>query len=261
MAQDDGIQQWRPPDDFENPVPEPGEKRRRLREKLSTPETPSDGWGIDEDAWDAAQPEEVRPIVALARSAAAIIGIFAVLHFGLPALLDRIDPDDAAGKSNTTIHAADGRSQLPGGRATLKYEPLPGQREKVNVGYSSNGKPAWTGTMWALVTPNERSFITLFEMKFDPILGPDMLSGALPFFNSNVASEVGRPVAYRTEEMDGREAWVWRVRHADGTRELFAWVVDRQYGHRLQCQAAVSEPDVWRQCRDALQNVRFPNRA
>lgn len=236
VQQQSGIQEWRPPQGFENPVPEPGRFKRRLR---------------------SSQPKRSGGLPNVARSVIVFVVIAVAINAGFKMLTDQIPERGEDNPENTSFFTADGRSQLPGGRESLNYEPLPGQKEKVNVGYSSSGRPAWTGTMWGVVTPEERSFITIFEQKFEPALPPEMLGGALGAYNSEVARTTGEPTPYRTREIDGREAWVWRYRSDAGDRELQAWVVDLQYGHRLQCRAAPDEPEVWRQCIDALENFKF----
>lgn len=236
VQQQSGIQEWHPPQGFENPVPEPGRRKRPLRRTVPTS--------------SLSRSDVVGMVTIVVLIAVAVGG-------GFEFLADQIPDRERSDSENTSFFPADGRSQLPGGRASLNYEPLPRQQEKVNVGYSSNGRPAWTGTMWGVVTPGERSFITIFEQKFEPALPPEMLGGALGAYNSDIARTTGEPTPYRTREIDGREAWVWRYRSDSGDRELQAWVVDLQYGHRLQCRAAPDEPEVWRQCEDALENLKF----
>lgn len=236
MQQQSGIQEWHPPQGFENPVPEPRRRKRRVR--ASRPKSAR--------SWS----DVVGPVIILGLVAVAVSG-------GIEYFADQIPDRERNDSGNTSFFPADGRSQLPGDRVSLDYQALPGQKEKVNVGYSASGPPAWTGTMWAVVTPGERSFLTIFEQRFEPALSHEMLGGALGAYNSGIASETGRPIAYRTRQIDGRDAWVWRYTSDAGNRELEAWVVDQQYGHRLQCRAAPDEPEVWQQCMDALENLKF----
>ena len=162
-------------------------------------------------------------------SAALIASIAgdSLLERGATAVKDLTrDEQSAEPASADEWRAADGRSNLPGGLATMSFTPLPDQRELVR---SRSVDAPHDGSQWFVSMPDSSetrsNYAVLAYYVFKPPLDTDAaMREARAAEQRNASNMAADPIVFKTIEVDGRRADEFRFTMPGGDRALRVWI-------------------------------------
>lgn len=229
----EGVDEWTPPPGFENPVPEPGGPLRK------------GGCGC--------------LIVVLILLAA--IGIGAALLWPtisdtksdvekfVEDAKDAFDISATGNGESTTGITADGRSDMPGGGARLRYKVLPDSSEWTIVRGTA---PELVGSEWGMEREDNdgRSFMRLERQG----IGTSLDEAQLDLIRNNVPSIDGdSDVSVR----DDRIRVASRSTGSDGARQLNVSYAGSEDTYLFSCSARPEDTGFWRTCVAANKTLRF----
>lgn len=213
----EGVDPWTPPPGFENPVPEPGGPLRK------------GGCGCT--------------VIILILLAA--IGVGAVLLW--PTIRDTKDSveqfvedaqeavdvlKDTPGTTETGTEA-DGKSNLPGGGATLTYRVLRDETEWSTANDSIDGVD---GNLWGVLRSSGTSSMVLQS--------------------TPAADDLGASLG-DTGTRDGHRRIASRTSGPDGAKVFSVYYPDPSGSFHFTCTAAPGDDDFWRSCIDAEKTLKF----
>lgn len=267
-----GVMPWRPPAGFENPVPPargdalPAGHRRSLLAGLRS--------GRD-DAGDATSTLRwliIVVVIALFVWFTAVPWIEEQIERG-NGLLDDIEKtiDDAresVEQSSTTDSSqavstgksppsADGKSNLPGRYASLKYAVLSNESEWATKQSVDN---PYDGSVWGVsrATADGASYIMLSHYTFIP---PLTTEAERETFADSVVDTLGAkpgttPVR-STIEVDGRDGYEYRFVKATGSEAIVTYFLGDKHSYRYDCDAAAGDDEFLRTCDRAQRTLSF----
>jgi hypothetical protein len=154
---------------------------------------------------------------------------------------------------------ADGRSNLGGGAASLRYTPAPGLRELLTDEDFDAGPH--DGARWELRSAPSAGYnaITLSHYIFDdPVL--DSASAVRAFVagkDAEHATLAGAPVTHTTRVVGGRTGYVWEHSTTNGSWYFTAWFPQPVHTVRLECIARSRQVEFERLCGEAVWTLRF----
>lgn len=229
---------YRMPDGFVNPVPDPDAKKSRPWTGRSLPES-------------------------VPRSGAQLfkgLGILIALAFVFSDVImdiadDQInDAADAAQEwAGINEPEANGEAKLEDSSVTASYTPSGG--ESITEGeYNGTG---FTGSQWILSMGNES--ITLRDYRFDqsPVENRDFTAGYYKASATQVNRRAGQEVEVIPIRVDGRRGMVWRSPVKGGGWLLLAEFPGDPSTVRLGCSTSTAESTVASQCEEVLSSLQF----
>ncbi|HET8953998.1 MAG TPA: hypothetical protein VFN44_25975 [Solirubrobacteraceae bacterium] len=152
----------------------------------------------------------------------------------------------------------DGRSDLTGGAASLRYTPGPGLRELRTDEHW--GEAPDDGARWELRTSFTRGYnvISLSHFVFVPRLDDPAAVGAFVAGKDREQSRLaGVPVRHGERVVDGRTGYVWQYRSHRGYRQYAAWFPQPVHSVRVECIAKKDAARFERLCAEAMASLRF----
>ena len=154
---------------------------------------------------------------------------------------------------------ADGRSNLNGGAASLRYTPAPGLRELMTDEDFDAGPH--DGARWELRSARSAGYnaITLSHYVFDdpPLDGPAAVRAFVAGKDAEHAELAGAAVPHTTRVVGGRTGYVWKHHTANGTWYFTAWFPQPVHTVRLECIARSRQPQFERLCGEAVRSLAF----
>ena len=154
---------------------------------------------------------------------------------------------------------ADGRSNLGGGSASLRYTPAPGLRELVTDEDFDAGPH--DGARWELRSAPSagHNAMTLSHYVFDdpPLDGPAAVRAFVAGKDAEHAKLAGAPVSHTTRVVGGRTGYVWKHYTTNGTWYFTAWFPQPVHTVRLECIARSRQPQFERLCGEAVRSLAF----
>ena len=154
---------------------------------------------------------------------------------------------------------ADGRSNLSGGGASLRYTAASGLRELVTDEHLEAGPD--DGARWELRTAPSAGFnaITLAHYIFDDPRLDDAAAVAefVKGKDEEHAKLAGGRVGHTRRVVDGRTGYVWKHRTANGYWYFTAWFPQPVHTVRLECIARSREERFRRLCAEAMSSLAF----
>lgn len=206
-----------------------------------------------------APPRAPREGLARTLSGAGLVGLsqlvlaaFGVLVAG--AALAGYDPSAVGRELRVDARelAADGRSNLTGGAASIRYSPAPGIRElAADERWSSD---PGDGARWELHQGSD--VVSLSSYVFEPELDGEAAIGE--FVAGKLAEHAkyaGGVVRPETLRAGGRTGYVWEYTDRGGVWHHVAWFPARVHSVRLECLARRPDPPL---CTQAARSLRFP---
>ncbi|MFY9487085.1 MAG: hypothetical protein WAP35_00100 [Solirubrobacterales bacterium] len=247
---DTGVRPWHPPAGFVDPVPSGRWERTLtdagLRERI--PQIPA-----NQQEWK----RRGKRLRTQFLSAAVAI----VVLLKLAAVTDLVDLGEilSAGESNPAraTLATDGKSSLPGGRVSVRYEPLPGQRERRRIEHID---APFDGSTWSLAPANDsqNNYMMLAYYVLQPPLTTeaDRKQFLVQDRAANSAAAGGKELDQRERTIHDLKVYETRLTMHDGDRAVSAWILGPVHSYRFVCRSNPSLDEVYRQCLDALKTLR-----
>lgn len=266
-----GVQPWIPPEGYENPVPPargdavPAGHKRSLLAGLRSRRA---------DAGDATS--TLRWLIII-----VVIGLF-VWFSVVPWIEEQVDRgsgllediektiDDAResveqGGANTDEGAAagdsppeaDGKSNLPGRYASLKYSVLSNETEWANK--QSIDSP-YDGSVWGVSRANSdgASYIMLSHYTFVP---PITTAAERQTFADSVVGSLGAKSGTTpkrsTITVDGRDGYEYRFVKSSGSKAIVTYFLGDKHSYRFDCDAAEGDDEFYTSCERAQQSLSF----
>ena len=154
---------------------------------------------------------------------------------------------------------ADGRSNLSGGSASLRYTPAPGLRELVTDEDFDAGPH--DGARWELRSARSAGYnaLTLSHYVFDdpPLDGLAAVRAFVAGKDAEHAKLAGAPVSHTTRVVGGRTGYVWKHYTTNDTWYFTAWFPQPVHTVRLECIARSRQPQFERLCGEAVRSLAF----
>lgn len=154
---------------------------------------------------------------------------------------------------------ADGRSNLNGSAASLRYTPAPGLRELITDEDFDAGPH--DGARWELRSARSAGYnaMTLSHYVFDdpPLDSPAAVRAFVAGKDAEHAKLAGAPVAHTTRVVGGRTGYVWKHYTTNGSWSFTAWFPQPVHTVRLECIARSRQPQFERLCGEAVRSLAF----
>ena len=250
---------WRPPDGFVNPVPPARGERSTYRAQASR--------GAADDA--VAYANTPRPVPQPTKEEAsrslkwlkvgiglivaiAILGgpVIAAIEDGIESATDSIEKeiDKQTGDTQTSdpkpAADADGVSDLPGGYASVSYNPRDGMVESAT---RKDIDAPYDGSTWFLSDPG-KGWAMLGHYTFVPAITSEAQQEDFIARNKEQDEQIaGDSIRPRQSTVDGRPAWDYTYRTPRGERRSVTWVLGPEHSYTLRCNA--DDASFVRQCR------------
>jgi hypothetical protein len=239
---------WTPPPGYENPVPEPGDARRRAIGD-STPK-----------------------FVGLALVLIAIVGIYAASSHvddaqeTIKREIDKIQKetsnDTAQDSSEPAAPAhegdADGRSNLPGGYATATFTPRGYMAESV---YRSDTDSKFDGSSWQLtgVDNGNTSYAVMRYFHFvPPFTSGTQRSNFVLNSTSYDRSLAAHPPKIKHTKVDGLPAYEINYTRKDkGSNEQVIYVLGDPHSYQFQCSVSKEVSSFQQTCDELLDSLKL----
>jgi hypothetical protein len=153
----------------------------------------------------------------------------------------------------------DGRSNLTGNAASLRYTPGPDLKELITD--EDWGEGPNDGARWELRSKFTKGYnvVSLAHYIFvDPRLDE---AAAVADFVADKDREheraAGDPVPHRERVVDGRKGYTWNHRARDGFWQYAAWFPHPVHSVRVECIAKSQEDRFRRLCAEAVSSLEF----
>jgi hypothetical protein len=176
---------------------------------------------------------------------------------------DDTTPPPAQLQTSGPNSSADGRSNLPGGFASLKYEAVAGQGETRSDANGSGGPH--DGAVWATSsqTGTGISEIRLMHLIFEPTLNsPARVRGLVAVRNASANRMARRPVRVKHISVRGRKGYAWQFKTASDNWMFVAVFPDLVHSIELRCWGAQDDNTAIKaRCREALNSLKFKQTA
>ena len=153
---------------------------------------------------------------------------------------------------------ADGRSNLAGGYATVRYTPSAGLREfVVDEGFDAGPDD---GARWEVRTPFSKgdNSVSVTHYIFDapPLTDPAAIAEFVAGKDAEHAALAGAPVRHTERTVDGRTGYVWEHGGRRGHWTYAAWFPHPVHTIRVEC-IALQKRRFERLCAEAMRSLEF----
>jgi hypothetical protein len=224
------------PEGFVNPVPEPGEKKPRRTPRVSVPSSsPING-------------------EAILKGIGVLIALAFVFSGTIMNSLESPIQDAVDAAEEWAGIAADGTIELDDSSVTAVYTPSSGESTSEDDHEGST----FTASQWQLTNSGES--ITLRDYNFDqsPVENDSVTQSYYAASAKEVNARVGKEVDIDPITIDGRRGMVWRSDLAKGE----GWVLLAEFPGdpstvRLGCETKSSDTTVAKQCEQVLSSLQF----
>lgn len=241
------VRHWQAPPGFVNPVPEQHTpKLPRARAKAKPPSVDLKGMALAFVFFSLVLVVSIAGDSLLERAVTAVKDLTGTEQSAEPASADE-------------WLAADGRSNMPGGLATLSFTPLPGQRELVR---SRSVDAPHDGSEWFVSMPDSSetgsNYAVLAYYVFKPPLDTDAaMREARAAEQRNASNMAADPIVFKTIDVDGRRADEFRFTMPGGDRALRVWIFGPVHSFRFDCRVGAGQDRLWRQCDELLESLKL----
>jgi hypothetical protein len=228
-------------------------------------------------AWAQTVPFEAHDIRGSKRPTAAILGallVLMVVGFRIFFVVHWVDhaskiasastngaPAPAPARIDGTQLAADGRSNLPGGGATIRYKPVADDFEvthDANAGGGPHDDATWSVLHW---DPGEKTR-TVLELHHYIFVPPPTMPADIDHLvareSMGDASNAGHQVTPTRGRTDGRTSYTWNYVSKDHRWNHVIWVFAPTHSYRIYCLTPVDDKTGFRQrCMDAVKTLKI----
>jgi len=165
------------------------------------------------------------------------------------------------GLTARTELTADGKSNLPGGGASLTYKPIQDDFEVSgdgNLGGGPHDGATWDVEHWN-PDGNGRTMMEVKEYIFEPKpTTPARIKSYVRADERWNTKQVGHSVKTKRETLDGRTAYTWEFINSDNDWVHYTDAFALTHSYRLYCITPVDNSNNFRQrCRNALATIKF----
>jgi hypothetical protein len=155
--------------------------------------------------------------------------------------------------------AVDGRSNLTGGAASVRYTRGPDLREFILDGAGA-GQPPYDGAQWELRSSFRKGYnvVSLGHLVQDPPLDdPAAIAAFVERKDREHADLAGEDVSHTTRVVDGRRGYVWNHSSSRDYWYYAAWFPHPEHTVRVECIARRQKERFQRLCAEALDSLEF----
>lgn len=186
----------------------------------------------------------------------AMLGLVVIASaFGLEPSTLRLAIDEVTAKQLPV----DGRSNLTGNAASLRYTPGPGLHEFVTD--EDWGAGPNDGARWELRSSFTKgdNHLSLAHYIFDdpPLDDPAAVAKFVADKDDEHSRLAGSRVGHRTRVVDGRTGYVWRHAGRRGYSHYVAWFPQPVHSVRVECVARTEAERFKRLCEGAIRSLEF----
>jgi hypothetical protein len=179
----------------------------------------------------------------------------------LPAAFPNGTATSGSGEAGDTPLPLDGRSNLPGGLASLTYTPAAKQFEELgsaDTDFGATGGAKWTVSRWG---PHGLSFFGVQKVQWsEPIETKAEIVAWLRKENAKYSGYAGRWVTYHRSKFNGHRAYIWQFQIAGGGWRYAAWILHKSEALDFICAAAPGDPQLGAfqgQCNEAMKSTKI----